>query len=147
LHDFIGERVISKYVLPGLRAADLGSGSGAMAIRLKDMGCEVIAADRSANGFAAELPHRTIDFNQTDFASALGNHAFGLFTAIELIEHVEGPIGFLRNIGRLLSSGGVAILTTPNVDSLPAHFKFFFHGIIRTMDEHSETDAHFGDLF
>jgi hypothetical protein len=86
----------------------------------------------------AELPHSTIDFNQMDFASALGNCAFGLVTAIEVIEHVESPIGFLRNIGIMLSPGGVAILTTPNVDSLPARLKFLLVGKIRTMDEHSE---------
>ena len=58
LHDFVGERVISKYVRPGLKAVDLGSGPGAMAIRLKTMGCEVMAADRSADGFAPELLHK-----------------------------------------------------------------------------------------
>jgi 2-polyprenyl-3-methyl-5-hydroxy-6-metoxy-1,4-benzoquinol methylase len=146
LHDFVGERVISKYVRPGLRAVDLGSGPGAMTIRLKNMGCEVMATDRSADNFAAKLPHSTIDFNQTDFASALGNHAFGLVTAIEVIEHVESPIGFLRNIGRMLSPGGVAILTTPDVDSLPARFKFFLAGKIRTMDEHGEP-THISRIF
>ena len=146
LHDFVGERVISKYVLPGLRAVDLGSGPGAMAIRLKDTGCEVMAADRSAHDFAAEIPHCTIDFNQMDFASALGNHAFSLVTAIEVFEHVESPVGFLRNIGRMLSPGGVAILTTPNVDSLPARLKFFLVGKIRTMDEHSEP-THISPIF
>ena len=146
LHDFVGERVLSNYVRPGLKAVDLGSGPGAMAIRLKTMGCEVLAADRSAAGFAAELPHSTIDFNQADFAAALGNHAFGLITAIEVIEHVESPIGFLRNIGRMLSPGGVAILTTPNVDSLPARFKFLVAGKIRTMDEHGEP-THISPIF
>jgi SAM-dependent methyltransferase len=117
-----------------------------MTIRLKNMGCEVIAADRTADGFEAELPHCKIDFNQSDFASALGNHAFDLVTSIEVIEHVGSPIGFLRNIGRLLSSGSVAILTTPNLDSLPARFKFFLHGKIRTMDEQSEP-THISPIF
>ncbi len=146
LHDFVGERVISKYVRLGLRAVDLGSGPGAMAIRLKNMGCEVMATDRNVNNFSAELPHSPIDFNQTDFAFALCNHAFGLVTAIEVIEHVENPIGFLRNIARMLSPGAVAILTTPNVDSLPVGFKFFFlAGKIRTIHEYSEP-THFFDL-
>lgn len=146
LHDFVGDRVISKYVRPGLRAVDLGSGPGAMAIRLKNMGCEVMAADRSVDDFAAELPHTTIDFNQMDFASILGNQAYGLVTAIEVIEHVESPIGFLRNIGRMLSPGAVAILTTPNVDSLPARFKFFLAGKIRTMDDYGEP-THISPIF
>ncbi len=149
-HDFVGEQVLAHYVRPGLKAADLGSGPGAMAARLHQMGCDVIAADQSANGFAPQLPHQTVNFNQTDFAAKLGEHAFGIVTAIEAIEHVERPIGFLRSVGRMLSPGGVAIITTPNVDSLPARFKFFLAGKIRTMDEFSEPthiSAIFFDVF
>jgi hypothetical protein len=59
---------------------------------------------------------------------------------------VESPIGFLRNIGHLISPGGVAVLTTPNVDSLPARSKFLLKGKIRTMDEHSEP-THISPVF
>src|SRR5271157_774455 len=146
LHDFVGQIVLAPFVRPGLKAADLGSGPGAMAARLAEMGCDVLAADLSKNGFAAELPHVTVDFNQPDFASLLGPGQFGLVTAIEVIEHVESPIGFLRNVGRLLARGGVAVLTTPNVDSLPARFKFFLSGKIRTMDEHGDP-THISPIF
>jgi len=146
LHDFVGQIVLAPFVRPGLKAADLGSGPGAMAARLAEMGCDVLAADLSKNGFAAELPHVTVDFNQPDFASLLGPRQFGLVTAIEVIEHVESPIGFLRNVARLLAPGGVAVLTTPNVDSLPARFKFFLSGKIRTMDEHGEP-THISPIF
>ena len=146
LHEFVAERVLSRYVRPGLKAVDLGSGPGAMAARLEDMGCDVMAADRSVQGFEAKPPHSTIDFNQPDFASLLGDHVFGLVTAIEVIEHVESPIGFLRNIGRLLSAGGVGVITTPNVDSVPARFKFLVAGKIRTMDNYGEP-THISPIF
>ncbi len=146
LHDFVGNNVLALLVRPGLKAADLGSGPGAMAARLAAMGCDVLAADLSKNGFAAGLPHVAVDFNQPDFASLLGPRQFGLVTAIEVIEHVESPIGFLRNIARLLAPTGVAVLTTPNVDSLPARFKFLLAGKIRTMDEHGEP-THISPIF
>ncbi len=146
LHDFVGYNVLAQLVRPGLKAADLGSGPGAMAARLAGMGCDVLAADLSKDDFAAELPHVTVDFNQADFASLLGPRQFGLVTAIEVIEHVESPIGFLRNIGRMLAPGGMAVLTTPNVDSLPARFKFFVSGKIRTMDEHGDP-THISPIF
>jgi len=146
LHDFVGNIVLARLVRPRLKAADLGSGPGAMAARLATMGCDVLAADLTKNGFAAGLPHLTVDFNQPDFASLLGPRQFGLVTAIEVIEHVESPIGFLRNVARLLAPGGVAVLTTPNVDSLPARFKFFLAGKIRTMDEHGEP-THISPIF
>jgi len=146
LHDFVGEQVLAHYVRPGLKAADLGSGPGAMAARLHQMGCDVIAADQSTYGFVPQLPHLTVNFDQTDFASELGESAFGVVTAIEVIEHVESPIGFLRNIARLLAPGGAAVLTTPNVDSLPARFRFFLAGKIRTMDERGEP-THISPIF
>jgi 2-polyprenyl-3-methyl-5-hydroxy-6-metoxy-1,4-benzoquinol methylase len=146
LHEFVGERVLARYAAPGARAADLGSGPGAMAERLRALGCEVLAADRDANGFEARVPHIAVDFNQPDFASAIGNGQFKLITAIEVIEHVESAVGFLHNIGRMLTPGGVAVITTPNVDSLPARIKFLARGKIRTMDEHSEP-THISPIF
>jgi 2-polyprenyl-3-methyl-5-hydroxy-6-metoxy-1,4-benzoquinol methylase len=146
LHDFVGERVLSRYARPGIRAADLGSGPGAMAERLRSLGCDVVAVDRDAKGFEAQVPHVTLDFDQADFASQLGAASFGIVTAIEVIEHVESPIGFLRNVGRLISTGGIAVVTTPNVDSLPARSKFLLKGEIRTMNEPSEP-THISPVF
>jgi 2-polyprenyl-3-methyl-5-hydroxy-6-metoxy-1,4-benzoquinol methylase len=124
LHEFVGERVLARYPSAGMRAAYLGAGPGAMAARLQSLGCEVLAVDRDANGFEAQIPHVSLDFDQPDFASQLGPASFGLVTAIEVIEHIESPINFLRSVGRLLGPGGVAVLTTPNVDSLPARSYF-----------------------
>ena len=146
LHEFVGERMLSGYAHPGVRAVDLGAGPGAMAERLRSLGCDVLAVDRNREGFEADVPHVSVDFNQPDFASQLGPAPFDLVTAIEVIEHVESSIGFLRNVGRLLAPGGVAILTTPNVDSLPARLKFLLRGKIRTMDEQSEP-THISPVF
>lgn len=146
LHDFVGEQVLARYAGPGVRAADLGTGPGAMAARLRAQGCEVVAVDRDSKDFAAELPHVCLDFDQPGFAVTLGCASFNLVTAIEVIEHVESPIGFLRDVGRLLAPGGVAVLTTPNVDSLPARCKFFLKGKIRAMDEYSEP-THISPIF
>jgi len=146
LHEFAAKHVLDGYVRPGIRAVDLGSGPGAMAARLRASGCEVLAVDRNENGFEGGVPHRSIDLNQPDFACELGLSQFDLVTAIEVIEHVENPIGFLRNVGRLLAPSGVAVLTTPNVDSLPARVKFLLAGKIRTMDDYGEP-THISPIF
>ena len=117
-----------------------------MAERLRSLGCDVTATDRDAGVLETDLPFVELDFDQPDFAAKLGLDSFGLVTAIEVIEHVESPIGFLRNVRRLLAPGGIAVVTTPNVDSLPARTKFMLAGKIRTMDEYGEP-THISPIF
>lgn len=121
-----------------MRAVDLGCGPGAVATRLQALGCSVLAVDVFSEGYEASTPHISLDLNGTDFSSVLGLGSFDLVTAVEVIEHLESPIGFLRNVARLLSPSGVAVITTPNVDCLPARLKFLLSGTIRTMDENSD---------
>src|SRR5262249_13845426 len=59
---------------------------------------------------------------------------------------MESPIGFLRNVGRLLKPDGVAVLTTPNVDNVPARLKFLLTGKVRMMDERGEP-THISPVF
>jgi len=146
LHSFVVDRVLRNYARPGVRAVDLGSGPGAMAERLQSLGCAVLAVDRASDGYKASAPHVVADLDERNFYQKLGPASFDLVTAIEVIEHLESPICFLRNVGRLLAPGGVAVLTTPNVDSLPARVKFLLTGKIRTMDDRSEP-THISPVF
>ena len=146
LHDFVVSEVLKPFVQPGKRAVDLGAGPGAMTQALETLGYDVIAADKFKEGYQARPRHIEIDFDQPDFASQIGAGQFDVVTAIEVIEHVESPIGFLRNIGRLLNPKGIAVISTPNVDCAPARVKFFLTGRVRAMDEFSEP-THISPIF
>jgi SAM-dependent methyltransferase len=149
LHDFVVAEVLSKRQQPGGggEALDLGGGTGALAVRLRGLGWHVTVADLNPGGFGAtDVPIVQADFNDPDFAGKLGKGRFDLVTSTEVIEHVESPIGFLRNIGWLLTPGGIAVLTTPNVDSAAARLAFLVKGKVRMMDEHSEP-THISPIF
>lgn len=107
-------------------------------MRLRSLGCDVLAVERNRAGFRAEVPCLTLDLDSPDLASQIGEGQFDLVTATEVIEHIENPIGFLRNVGRLLSAKGVAVLTTPNVDNLMARIKFLARGKVRMLDEQGD---------
>jgi 2-polyprenyl-3-methyl-5-hydroxy-6-metoxy-1,4-benzoquinol methylase len=117
-----------------------------MSERLCSFGCDVLAVDRDPSVYQGNLRFVSQDLNQHAFASTLGVASFDLVVAVEVIEHVESPINFLRNIAQLLASDGVAIVTTPNVDSLPARLRFLLGGKIRTMDEVSDP-THISPIF
>lgn len=133
LHDFL-DPILKRYALRGGRAIDLGAGSGALAVRLRDMGYEVIAVDMNSERYKADIPFIQLNLNNPDF-SPLRNGAFDFVTAVEVIEHLESPIAFLRHIPSLLKPDGVALITTPNMDNAPSRFRFLLTGKLHMMDE------------
>lgn len=146
LHDFVVDNVLRRLVRQGERAIDLGAGSGLLATRMSELGWQAMGADQNAAGFKAALPFERVDLNDRSFSKQLGEGSFGMVTAVEVIEHVEAPINLLRNAGRLLKPGGHVVITTPNVDSLPARIKFALTEKIRMMDDVSEP-THISPVF
>lgn len=145
LHEFTAG-IIARYACPGARMVDLGCGPGAMGERAELFRIDIVAVDRNSAVYQGKHPFVALDFDKVSFADALGIGAFDLVVAVEVIEHVESPIGFLRNVARLLAKNGVAVITTPNVDSLAARLKFLLAGRLRMMDERSDP-THISPIF
>jgi SAM-dependent methyltransferase len=110
---------------PG-KALDLGAGQGAISQALKDRGFEVTATDVNTAQFRASgVPCLKLDLNRP---LPFPDGSFDLVMAIEILEHLESPRAFLREIFRLVRPGGLAVVTTPNITSLPSRVLFLATG-------------------
>jgi SAM-dependent methyltransferase len=137
LHDAIIAYIGSR-LRPGMKAVDLGTGSGAFAARLEFFGCKVTACDSDATAYSGHSSFKRLDLDQPTFAQDLGHGEFDVVSAIEVIEHLEAPMRFLAQIRSLLGPGGFAVVATPNVDSLSARAKFLLKGTLRMFDQHGD---------
>lgn len=133
-HEMVVQTAL-RIVPVGSSALDLGAGSGALAEHLQLAGLEVTAADIS-NYFELNSEFIQIDMNEPDFDRRISRE-YDLVTSVEVIEHLENPTAFLRSIHRLLKPNGIAILTTPNIENVPARLRFFLNGDVRAMDKNA----------
>ena len=131
LHDEAFDKLRS--IIPaGAKILDLGTGQGAFAQRLHDSGYIVIAADMNPEDFKATgIEYRTVNFDSIDDVANFKKEYAGHFDAVvgmEVIEHVENPWDYIRLIKPLLKKTGVALITTPNIESAFSKIEFLFCG-------------------
>src|SRR5262245_60062333 len=89
------------------RALDLGAGRGELSTSLAIRGYDVTAVERYPQQFQAKVPLVDADLNEPfPFAAA----TFDTVMAIEILEHLENPRRFLRELSRVLRPGGTAIV-------------------------------------
>lgn len=116
-----------QHLRPGLKVIELGAGSGAFSKRLLDAGCEVVAVDFDGSDWqAGQVPLILQDLNASKWV--LPHKEYELAVAIEVIEHLENPLLFLRNVRLLLKPGGMLFLTTPNVISVESRRRMLVQG-------------------
>jgi SAM-dependent methyltransferase len=65
----------------------------------------------------------------------LGDEKFSLITAIEVIEHLSNPGRLLSHASKHLASGGILVVTTPNMHSITARLRFLLSGRLGQFDE------------
>ena len=115
------------------RVIDLAAGTGAFLARLRDLGYSDLAAvELNVDGFnVAGVTPQPVDLNSAFAGGALPAEAFDLVSAIEIIEHLDCPRAFLRNVHGILRDGGHLLLTTPNVASWLGRLRFLLSGELR----------------
>jgi hypothetical protein len=108
---------------------ELGAGEGAFTARLRDAGFTNLAAvEIESARFQLDLPCYSVDLNG-DFASELPGPYAGI-VALEIIEHLENPLHFLRQCLALARPGGYLLLSTPNIAMAEGRLRFLRHGVL-----------------
>lgn len=105
-----------------LSALDIGGGAGWQLNVLRSADARFSTTDVVDIDSAAQLQAQTNGHSY--FCGGIENYTtdrkYDLILMLNLIEHVEAPIEMLRKAGSLLSTQGMILLKTPNVESLDA---------------------------
>ncbi len=126
LHDFLAGKVIELFSSRA-KILDLAAGSGAMSLRMADLGFSVTATDYVSENFKLD----SIPFVQSDLNSNFSDQYPARFQAIvasEIIEHLENPRHFARECFKLLDTGGRLIVSTPNLNNAASQASFIRSG-------------------
>lgn len=118
---WIADRIANRFPSgAGLRMLDVGCGAGLAAEALARRGFDVLGVDAAPDVIAAAADHargqglRLAYRVGTAEDVLLDGLRFPIVTALEVIEHVPDPAGFVRTIAALLEPGGLALFSTLN---------------------------------
>lgn len=109
---------------------DVGCGSGEFLQRMRDAGWRVLGTEPDPNA-AARLQDKLGFRVFSDIRDVEAQpERFELITLSHVIEHVPDPLTTLKQLARLLKSGGRLVITTPNAKGLGATlFGRFWRGL------------------
>ena len=126
LHNFIAMKAV-EYFEPEAILLDIAAGTGAMTLRMRDLGFKVSATDYVPENFKLDsIPFIQADLNEA-FSTAYSKR-FQAIVASEIIEHLENPRHFARECFKILEPGGRMILSTPNVENAASKASFIRSG-------------------
>jgi 2-polyprenyl-3-methyl-5-hydroxy-6-metoxy-1,4-benzoquinol methylase len=99
---------------------DVGAGSGLLVQAARRRGLDALGLEPSQTlvEYASRAGVPIVEGALP--TSGLGDRTFDLVTLVDVIEHVAGPVELLAECGARLNPGGVLVVVTPNVRSIPA---------------------------
>jgi 2-polyprenyl-3-methyl-5-hydroxy-6-metoxy-1,4-benzoquinol methylase len=110
------------------RILDFGCGEGAFSQRLTDLGFVVDVCDIDTSQIKAKTNSIIqIDLNKENLSDNF-HYKYDCIIAMEIIEHIENPWKFMRDISSLLKENGIVLISTPNVANFASRIRFLMRG-------------------
>lgn len=92
--------------------ADVGAGSGQLTQQLLSFADKIIMLDEyQSDNLPSNVVSIKSDLNQT---WGIEDNSIDFLFSLEVVEHVENPRHFFREIKRVLKPGGIGFVSTPN---------------------------------
>lgn len=121
---------VKRGVPEGGRVLELSCGEGHVLRTLCDAGYDVRGTNYSDHG----TPPQGIDVDQgVDLLDSLpyDDGSFDCVILMEAIEHLSDHVAAIRNMSRVLSCGGLLIITTPNILRISSRVHFLLTGFYK----------------
>lgn len=148
LHEQIANKIL-KLIPKGARILDFGAGEGALSQRLNDLGYYVISADIDEINFKAQTDFIKVNFNNdNEVKSFIDKHcnSFDLVLGIEVIEHLENPWHYIKDLKMLVKAGGYILVTTPNITSWFSRLIFLKTGRFHQFQDSDRVYGHINPI-
>ena len=146
-HDVIYQAALKNFCNPSpRRILDFGAGVGHFTTALATVfpEADVAGADimERPDAISERIGWVTADLNGR---VPVDDNAYDAIFSLEVIEHLENPRQFFRELARILTPGGHLIVTTPNIRCLRSLVSFAFKGCFAHFDD-SNYPAHITPL-
>ncbi len=118
--DFIRENLAMHAIKPPAKGIDVGCGAGLLTEPLCRMGFSMTGLDGAADALAAARAHAATENLSVHYREGLSEtiaaegKIYDFVTALEIIEHVDDPAGFVESLSAITKPGGLIFLSTLN---------------------------------
>ncbi|MDI3501051.1 MAG: hypothetical protein PWP22_822 [Thermoanaerobacter sp.] len=122
--------VALKLLEKGDRLLDVGCGDGTLGYHAKNMYNEIYGVDISEKALKIARKRGVITFKVDLNKDKLPfqDNFFDAVTCLDVIEHVIDPRFLIKEIYRVLKTGGILIISTPNIRDWKYLFSLIFKG-------------------
>jgi len=133
------DRIQDFHLFPGAKVADVGGGRGNFSRLLAERGYRVILLDYTPDCSEDAFDVRACDLNK-HWPAETGE--FDAVISLAVIEHVENPRHFMREVCRIAKPNSQILLSTPNQHSLTSRVCF----LTRNQHQHFQDSCYPGHI-